>query len=60
VAWRVSTSLRLAAVTACHVCGVRAVRYVAQSTVIAMAFLHRHVSVDQTIEACRVEEEFQV
>ena len=31
-----------------------------QSSVIALAFLHRHISVEQTTEACRVEEEFQV
>ena len=31
-----------------------------QSTVITMAFLHRHISVDQALEACRIEEEFQI
>jgi chaperone required for assembly of F1-ATPase len=31
-----------------------------QSSVITMAFIHRYVSVDQTLEACRIEEEFQI
>lgn len=31
-----------------------------KSSVIALAFLHRHISVEQTTEACRVEEEFQI
>ena len=33
---------------------------ICKSTVIALAFLHRHLSLDQALEACRVEEEFQM